>query len=143
MSKKTPKLPSELLADRLKKKGWAIVENVKPSKFEVKDLELVSILKDGEESVDGDTMRQRATNLKANFGLDDAKYILDHQAEIPVEFRGKYLIFPGTLFDCMHIPSIRWEDGKWQFGFIPVSFGFNYGDDDLLVRSKHANKGQA
>ncbi len=137
------KSQSQILADNLKKKGWNIVEDVGASEFKVKDLELVSFLKEGEEGVSGEKLRRRAVKLKANFGLEDAKYVLDHQAEIPVEFRGKYIMFPGTLFDCLHIVSIKWEDNKWQFGFVPVGFGFDFVGDDFLVRCKNAHHGKA
>lgn len=143
MSGKTNKLPSVLLDDNIAGKGWKPVENVKPSKFEVKDLELVSFLENGEESIKGEVMHQRAIRLRANLGLEDVKYILDHQAEIPVEFRGKFLLFPGTLFDCLHIVCLFWKDGEWCPAFLPTGFGFNFDDEDLLVRSKSAGKAQA
>lgn len=147
MGKKKIKLPSEILAENLKGKGWRIVEDVKASKFEVSDLELVSFLKKGEKSVDGEEMRKRAVSLKANSGLDDAKYILDHQADIPVEFRKKYLMFPGTLFDCLHVTSLFWHEGEWKPSFVPVGFisGFlsGYEEDSAFVRSKFPSSGQA
>jgi len=145
MTVKANKLPSVLLDENIAGKGWEIVEDVKPSKFEVKDLELVSFLEKDkdEESVKGEVVRQRAVSLRANLGLDDAKYVLDHQIEIPVEFRGKFLLFPGTLFDCLHIVCLFWKDGQWQPCFLPVGFGFDFDDVDLLVRSKSARNAQA
>jgi hypothetical protein len=143
MTAKKEGSPSETIVKNLEDKGWKIVENVEATEFEVKDLELVSVLKDGEESVEGDEMRRRAVSLMANLGLDDAMYIFDHQAEIPPEFRGKYILFPGTLFDCQHIPSMWWEDGKWLFGFIPVIIGLKFFEDDFLVRCKNTRHGKA
>lgn len=137
------KLPSFTLTfdENLVPKGWKIVRNVKPSKFQVKDINLVSVLEKDEESVSGKVMRQRAKNLKANLGLADAKYVLEHQAEIPVEFQEKFLLFPGTLFDCNHIACLVWKDGKWHPAFLPLWYSFD--DDDLLVRCKSAGRAQA
>ncbi len=143
MTAKTNKLPSVLLDENIAGKGWEIVENVKPSKFEINELELVSFLEKGEDEVVGEEMRRRAVRLRANLGLDDAKFVLDHQAEILVGFRGKFLLFPGTLFDCLHIICLFWKDGEWRPCFVPVGFNFAFGDEDFLVRCRSVAKAQA
>ncbi len=144
MTAKTNKLPSVLLDENIARKEWKIVENVELSEFEVSNLELVSCLKKDEDEVGGEEMRRRAVRLGANLGLDDAKYILDHQAEIPPKFRGKFLLFPGTLFDTYHIVCLIWKDGEWLPAFLQAGFDeIKFDEKDMLVRYKYAGRAQA
>ncbi len=120
-------------------KGWEIVEDIAPSKFQVKDLEFISFLEKGEEYIGGEVMRQRAVKLKANLGLADAKYLLDHQAEIPAKLRGKkYIVLPGTVLrdSCgdLGVPYLGWGGGRWVLDFCWVDDGFS--GRDVLAPSK-------
>ena len=142
------KFPSEIHAADLipeytdkngNKKKWEIVEDIEPSKFQVKDLEFISFLEKGEEFVKGEVMRQRAVKLKANLGLCDGKYLLEHQDEIPAKLRGKkYVVLPGTvLYDSdgnLRVPCLCWDGDRWVLSFGWVGNAF-YGRD-CLARSK-------
>lgn len=133
------KFLSEIHATELIPNGWEIVEYVEPSKFQVKDLEFISFLEKGEEYVKGDVMRQRAVKLKANLGLYDGKYLLEHQDEIPAKLRGKkYIVLPGTVlrgsYGNLHVPYLRWLGDRWVLSFHWVGDGFN--GDGCLARSK-------
>lgn len=102
------------------KRKWKILEDVVWFEFKISDLKLASFLRKGESHVGGQTMRRRAVVMKTNLGLIDAKFVLDHQAEIPVEFRNNYLIFPGTLLrrqdggGRMYVASLCWRDIRWH-----------------------------
>ncbi len=130
--------PSATLAADIIPKEWVVVEDVQPSKFQVKDMEMVSFLETGEDYVKGEVMRKRAVGLKANLGLADAKYLLDHQAEIPLEFQNKYIVFPGTVLrgsgGGLHVPCLGWDGDRWVLNFFWVDGGFR--DFGRLARSK-------
>lgn len=126
--------PSDALAAQ---HGFTVLEDVAPSEFKVADLELVPFLKNGESFINGETLRTRAVTLKANLGLVDAKYILDHKAEIPTEFR-RVLVFTGTLLrgsdGDLRVAVLYWLDGRWCLNFNWVGNGFD--DYSRLVRCK-------
>jgi len=115
-----PKFPSEALAHDLISAGWEIVEDVEPSQLKGKTLEMVSFLK-GEDYVNGDAMKKRAVELKANLGLADAKYLLNHQNEIPVEFRDNVLVCAGTVLRSpggrLCVACLGWGVDRWYLGF--------------------------
>ena len=79
--------------------------------------ELVYFLNEGESSVTGDVMIERAKVLNASLGEEDGKYILDHQGEIPEEFRGKvYLVFPGWRnppVSPQDFACLDWDGNRW------------------------------
>lgn len=126
---------SELIAAKY---GYTVVEDVPSAKCEISGFEMVSFLNDGESFVKDKVMRERAVTLKANFGLVDAKRMLDNQEEIPAEFQGKYLVFPGTLLrdsdGRLHIAFLCWVGDRWHLHFHWVGGGFY--DHDRLVRCK-------
>ncbi|MBI5023041.1 MAG: hypothetical protein HZC05_02650, partial [Candidatus Magasanikbacteria bacterium] len=101
--------------------GYTVVEDVAPTLKSVSDLELVSFLEPGEPFVTGSVIRQRAVTLKANLGLVDAKYLLDHQSEIPTEFRSNLLVFAGTLlrdsYGRLPLAYLCWPGGRWRLDF--------------------------
>ncbi len=130
------KFPSEIHCPDLIPDGYEILEDVEPSKFQVKDLKLASFLHDEDGgSVNGEIMRQRAVKLSANFGLVDAQFILDHQDEIPVGFRGECLVFTGTLLRYpngdLHVAYLRWNGARWYLAFYWLDDDWN-GNDRLL-----------
>ena len=121
------------------KKKWGVVEDVSPFEFKVKDLEFISFLEKGEDYIGGEEMRKRAVGLKANLGLADAKYLLDHKAEIPAKLRGKkYIVLPGTVLrdsvGDLLVPYLGWRGGRWVLDFNWVDNAFN--GYDVLARSK-------
>jgi hypothetical protein len=98
--------------------------------------ELVPFLEEGESYVSGDTMVERAKELNANLGEEDGEFILERQAEIPKEFRGKFYM----VFTAWRPPSrprgvayLGW-DGRWyqRWGWL----GGDWGRRDRLVRRR-------
>lgn len=78
--------------------------------------ELVPILAEGESSVSGGTMVARAQELGANLGQEDGQFILEHQDEIPQEFRGRiYLVFTAWRFPSLpqYVAYLLWHGHRW------------------------------
>jgi hypothetical protein len=100
---------------------WTVVEDVKPSQFQMKDIEFVTYLHEDETSISGDEMRRRAAALKANLGILDGKYLLDHQDEIPKDMRDKYIVLSGALLrnyaGVLHVAVLCFVGGRWHIGF--------------------------
>ena len=130
MGRDTNAFPSLLFASSLipeytdaegNTKKWEVLEDVQPSNFKISDLEMVTFLQGEETSIRGKVMRERAVSLKANLGLVDAKRLLDNQSEIPVEFRGKILVFTGTLLrdpdGSLFVACLSFDGGRWCLGF--------------------------
>ena len=107
--------------------GYTIVEgqDVEPSQFKIKNLEYISALQKGESGINGETLRQRAVALRANFGLADGMRILKHQDEIPKKMR-EHIVLAGTLLrdaDGQLVVAILYWDyfGIWRMSFLPLS----------------------
>ncbi len=116
-----------------------VVEDVQPSAFKVGDLKPISFLKEGEIYARGEVMRTRAMSLRANLGLVDAKYIMDHQAELSPRLRGMNLIFTGTRLrdplGHLFLPFLYWD---WSAHRWYLDFGWvdGYVREDYLLRVK-------
>ena len=102
--------------------GWELLEDIRFSPIDPAELELVSFLKPGESFINGDEMVRRArTELRANLGQRHAEYLMEHQKEIPVEFREYYLVFTGTVW-CRsggnrRVACLRWGGPRWVLHF--------------------------
>jgi hypothetical protein len=100
-------------------------QDVEPSKFEVRDLEFISIVRPDERFIDGETMRQRASELHANFGIADGMFILGHQEEMPKDLQD-HIVLAGTL---LRSPSdghfvvgiLYWDWNEWRPSFLPLA----------------------
>ena len=105
------------------KDGWELIEDVgfEPVLTSPKQLELLPFLKDKEMYLDGEVMVERAKELKANMGQQHAEWLLEHQSEIPKEFRNYYLVFPGTKWrrsgGGRDVPYLNWRGGEWILNF--------------------------
>lgn len=96
--------------------------------------ELVPFLKEGESSVSGDTMVERAVELNANLGEDDGQFILEHQDEIPQKLRGKiFLVFTSWRGPSgpRGVACLRWGGDRWYQGWDWLGWG---GDGRLVRR---------
>jgi hypothetical protein len=99
-------------------------QDVEPSKFEVRDLEFISIVRPDERFIDGDVMRQRAAELNTNFGIADGMFIIRHQQEIP-EDQQNHIVLAGTVLrspvDGHYVVGILyWDDDEWRPSFYPL-----------------------
>ena len=119
--------------------GWRLMEDCgfNPALASVTDLELVLFLKDGESRVNGETMANRAKELKGNLGQKHAEYSLEHQKEIPKEFRKYFLVFPGTIWrhsdGHRNVPYLSWDGDGWYLHWRWLDHG-NWNDNDRLLR---------
>jgi hypothetical protein len=119
--------------------GFTVIEDVEPSKFNVRDLVLVPFLKEGETGVKGRIMRERAVGLEANLGLVDAQSILNHEDQIYVGMRRMKPVFSGTLLrDQNNKPCVAYMhfDGSWNLCFASIDYGVWGGDSSLLRLKK-------
>lgn len=129
--------PSAFLRD-MKKEGWTLVEDVFNEPLQVAQLKLVSFLKPDENYIEGEEMKKRAEKKNAALGQRQAEYLLEHQEEIPSEWRNYYLVFPGTIWRYRHgyldVPCLRWYGVGWDLDFFRLGHGWD--DCGRLLRSK-------
>ncbi|RJR31487.1 hypothetical protein C4569_02020 [Candidatus Parcubacteria bacterium] len=96
-----------------------IAEGTLPTEMTIagRTYEIVDFLqKEDKGSVVGHTMVERAKELNANLGEDDAQYLLDHQEEIPEALRGKVVfVFPGWRGpdDPGCVAYVYWRGDRW------------------------------
>lgn len=106
-----------------------------PEGVTVSDFELREFLYRDEKYITGKKLQKRAGELDENFGLHTAEYLLEHQEEIPHDWRGKYFIFPATELrysdGCRCVPYLYWDDGRWLLGF--RWHDDKFGSDDRLM----------
>lgn len=123
---KLGQFPSETQAADLIPEGWAVVEDVEPSEFNISDLEFVSFLEGEEQYVAGEEMRKRSVALRGNLGLCDAKRLLAGQNEIPEDIRSKYIVLPGTVLRgsdrYLRVPFLYWHGGRWILIFFWLDY---------------------
>mgnify|MGYP001592610709 CR=1 FL=1 len=116
---KVGQFPSLTLAANLIPTGWTIIEDVVPSIKNGRDF--ITFLEKGESYINGEVMRKRAKKLTANLGLVDAKNDLEHQDNIPVGLRGKYLVYSGTVLRVsggrLSVPCLFWYGDRWVLRF--------------------------
>ncbi len=133
-----PVFPSLTLAADLIPSGWTIVEDVAPTLKSAGDLEFIPVLREGEPSVRGDVMRQRAKEQNANLGLADLKRALETQAEIPAGLQGKYITFAGTVLrhadGYLYVADLYWHDDRWFVNFCRLDHDWR--DSVRLARCK-------
>lgn len=122
------------------KDAWELIEDIGfvPLITSPKNLEFVAFLKSDENSVTGEVMLERARgDLNANLGQQHAEWLLEHQAEIPEEFRKYYLVFTGTIWRVSvgdrNVPCLGWSGNKWCLGFRWLGSG-GWGGRGRLLR---------
>ncbi len=117
----------------MRKEGWKLLEDVPRSITSIKDLELVPFLKDGESSILGEELVVRAREeFKINYGQHDAEWLLEHQDEIPEEFRKYYLVFTGTVWGDSggdrYVACLTFYGKRWYLCFYGLAYDFlSYG----------------
>lgn len=121
------------------KEGWELVEDVSEAQLLlVNQLELASFLLKGESYIQGEELVERAKKMQANLGQRQAEYLLDHQNEIPEEWRQYYLVFPGTIwrahYGLRRVPCLGWLGERWFLGFHWL--GRRFGSNDRLLRPR-------
>ena len=104
----------------MRKEGWTLLENAPRRISSV--IDGVSFLKDGESFINGEELIRRACmELDANYGQEDAEWLLEHQDMIPAELRKFYLVFPATKVRSpggfRRVPGLGWGGDQWGLGF--------------------------
>ena len=99
---------------------WKLIkEGTKPKKFP--KLELVEFLEKGESYINGEEIIKRAVKLKADLNQYHAEYLLEHQDEIPEEWREFCIVFPATVWrhrgGRRYVPCLRWDGDRWYLSF--------------------------
>lgn len=96
--------------------------------------DILSFLRGDEKSVPGNTMVERAKEMKANQGKEEREHLLKHQGDIPAALRGEIVFVftddrhPGNPEDVYYVywggdrwvTDWDWLDGGW-FGRLPGS----------------------
>lgn len=117
--------------------GWTLLENV-PRRLTSSNIEAVSFLKRLETYINGEALVSRALQMEANYGQEDAEWLLENQNQIPAELRKFYLVFPGTIWQGAHgprgVPYLDWRGGRWVLDFFWLDRG--WGSHDRLVRPR-------
>ncbi len=130
---------SRFKRDMAKERGWSIESDVgfNPAIRSIIELGLANFLNDDEQSVSGEELARRAKLLNANLGQKHAEWLLDHHEEIPEEWRGIYLVFPGTVWrrpdGIRYVPDLSWHGERWRLGFGWLDSSFRSGG--RLLRS--------
>lgn len=119
--------------------GWTLLEHAPRKLVSASDLELVPFLRDGESAIRGYDLIGRARyELDANYGQEDAEFLLDHQDKIPVQFRKYYLVFTGLVWRVSgrrrYVPCLDWGGGRWFLHFRWLDRDFD--SDGRLVRPR-------
>jgi len=98
--------------------------------------EYFSYLRDGETTIGGQTMADRAAKMNGNLGQEDCEFVLAHQAEIPAALCGKAVfVFPGWRLPggSSRVACVRWGDDCWVLDWDWLGFDW-YGSGRLLRR---------
>lgn len=119
--------------DMRKERGYELIKEgpLHPKGVEVDDLALQGFLNQGEDSISGDELKERAIQLNANFGQHTIEHLLEHQHEIPKVWRNKFLVFPGTIWRYssgeLSVTGIFWLSRRWVMYFDWLESRFNSG----------------
>jgi hypothetical protein len=121
-----------------RKDGWGLEEDV----VTLATLRLDSLLREGESSLAGYTIRERdkedAEEKGVCAGQLQAEWMLEHQDKIPVEWRSFYLVFTGTVW-CSpggnpYVSYMFWGSGEWHLRWVSFGRRDRYDDNFCLVR---------
>ena len=82
--------------------------------------------------MNGEVMATCAIELDANYGQEDAEWLLENQDVIPAELRNFYLVFPATKWRGPDSPRrvsyLSFRGGRWllRFSWLGDGFGVNF-----------------
>ncbi len=124
-----------------RKDGLELLEHKPRTITAVSDLKLVPFLRDNEKLIRGYDLISRARyELDANYGQEDAEFLLEHQEEIPAEFRQFYLPFTATIWrqpdGDLFVAYLNFRGGRWGLGWGRLGGGFVAGGRLLRPRRK-------
>ena len=114
----------------MRKKSWTLLEN-SPRRLS-SAINGIPFLKNGDSSIGGEEMVRRAIELDANYGQEDAEWLLENQDKIPAELRKFYLVFSATIWRDANgrrfVPYLVWYGARWflYFHWLDDVFGSNH-----------------
>jgi len=111
--------------------------NIVEVKIGDRTYELLKILRDGETRISGSALVERAKEMDAHLGEEDARYIMEHQGDIPVALRGKIdFVFLGWRRPDGpdDVACLYWYGGVWNQSWRGI--GSYWVVNGRLVRSK-------
>ena len=112
--------------DMRKEDNWKLLEdwgrNPELTLDTIPNLVHVLFLKKNEGWIGGEELVIRARgDLKANWGQQDAEFLLDNQHLIPESFRDRYIVFTGTIWQGRGgdpiVAFLNWNGSKWHLNF--------------------------
>ena len=119
----------------MREDGWTLLEN-SPRRIS-SIIDAVPFLKN-ESSVKGDMMAARSIELNANYGQEDAEWLLENQDMISVKLRNFCLVFPATKWrdsvGLSRVPCLHWYGGRWCLEIL--WFAYDFGVLTRLVRPR-------
>ena len=120
--------------------GWTCLKPLEAEEGEFEPT-LHEFLREGENSINGEEMVNRAKEQAVLTGLRHAEAMLRNQERIPVEWRKYYLVFPevwqGPLGD-RNAWYLYWLGGHWYLDFYWLEYDFN--SYSRLVASRKCQK---
>ena len=122
--------PNRIFDRDMRNEGWKLEKDITDPSGTL-TLELAEFLRQGESSVKGDVMADRAHFLGANLGQHHAETVLRNQNLIPESWRAHYLAFPGTVWwgsRRRYVPCLGWGGGQWflRFGWLECDWNSDY-----------------
>ena len=128
VSIKKIKPPDQFKYNKIEQK-WTLIENVKEQEILPPDqLNLTTPFIDQEKCIFGRELIKRAANTKCNFSQYQAEYLLDHQEQIPMDWRPYCIIFPGTIWadsaNRKNVPYIVYKRTGWELSYYWVESPF-------------------
>ena len=136
MSKKSINVLLSNLSEENLGKAEEFIKQLLPDTMTVggRTYKIISFPHEEEKLDDGNTMVNRAKELKANLDEKEGQHILDHQGDIPAQLRGKVLF---VFTDWRHpvyseeIACVCWDGGCWVQDWRWIGRDWN-GDDRVL-----------
>lgn len=130
--------PSEIYAADLIPSDFTVEEDVAPTLKSVDNIEIISVLNEGESAVNCREMCRRAKAKNANLGFVDLKVLWERRNGLSAEVRQFRTLFPGTVMLSQigrpGIIGLGWFDGQWYLDFIGLDD--DLGANDRLARLK-------
>ena len=112
--------PAKPFVRDMAREGWTLESDLEYRAGAV-TLGVMEFLRSGESSVKGVVMAERSKKLGADFGQNHAEALLENQHLIPKEWRGYYLVFPGTVWQDSSgdrdVPYLGWGGRRWRLDF--------------------------
>lgn len=117
-------LPSSHFKYDKAKDNWKLKEDVQFAPPDTTNFSLtgVAFLRDGESYTGGEEMvRRDRSEFKCNLGQAAAEWLLENPHLIPIDLRGKALVFTGTIWQCpgggRRVVYLYWRDVRWILHF--------------------------